>query len=230
MSYYPSDRDFMDPSRPAPYPPLPTNSRPYYNDSALRPPFRELNTHTQDYGAQWTTQDMYHQYTTAEYTGAALPRREVDLREQLERRRKEREIERRRDELEMERQRDELEREQQRQERELEQRMEDLEQERRRKEREGATKLKMRMAAPTRPAHPASPPRPPSPAPAPSVRKPVFHDRGFFLAKDIIQAGGPSKTRLMSLIRVCLFFSLFHFTSKWIKLTSKNDIRKRARE
>lgn len=88
--------------------------------------------------------------------------------------------------------------ERQRQEREIEQRLEELEQERRRKEREGATKLKMRMAAP---------PQPSSPAPTPSVHTPVFHDRGFFLSKDIIQAGGPNKTRLMYLIKVCLIFS-----------------------
>ncbi|KIR68310.1 hypothetical protein I314_01809 [Cryptococcus bacillisporus CA1873] len=82
--------------------------------------------------------------------------------------------------------------ERQRQEREIEQHLEELEQERRRKEREGATKLKMRMAAP---------PQLSSPAPTPSVHTPVFHDRGFFLSKDIIQAGGPNKTRLMYLIR-----------------------------
>lgn len=35
----------------------------------------------------------------------------------------------------------------------------------------------------------------------------MFRDRGFFLSKDIIQAAGPSKTRLMYLIRVCLIFS-----------------------
>ncbi|KAL0247000.1 hypothetical protein I308_104032 [Cryptococcus tetragattii IND107] len=130
MSYYPSDGDPIDPSGPASYLPVATNPRPYYNESALRPPSRELNAPTQDYGARWTTQDMYRQYPKEGYTGAAVPRREMDLREQLERRRKERGIERLREELEIERQRDKLMMERQRQEREIEQRLEELKQER----------------------------------------------------------------------------------------------------
>lgn len=120
-------------------------------------------------------------------------RKETDLREQLEWRRKERGIERLREELKIERQRDKLMMKRQRQEREIEQLLEELEQERRRKEREGATKLRMRIAAP---------PQPSSPALTPSVHSPMFHDRGLFLSKGIIQAAGPIKTRLMYLIRV----------------------------
>ncbi|KIR27792.1 hypothetical protein I307_04695 [Cryptococcus deuterogattii 99/473] len=155
MNYYQSDRDPINPNRPASYLPVATNPRPYYNESALRPPSRELNAPMQDYGAQWTTQGMYRQYPTEEYTGAAVPRREIDLREQLERRRKERGIERLREELKIERQRDKLMMERQRQEREIEQLLQELEQGRRRKEKEGATKLKMRMAAPPQPSSPA---------------------------------------------------------------------------